>query len=140
MGLLEVAVVADHFRERLKVEVCEVVIVVGDRKFKGVAVEVFGAGELTGAVTRPSFFLRQGVEDGYLAPYRLRRVVLSPDADGWEPDPGQLDRFGRAIPEGRYSTRDFERIVRLLARTGLAARHITRLLQRDPTARICILT
>lgn len=85
-----------------------------------------------------SYSLRQGIEDGYLAPYRVRRVTLSPDADGWEPDPGQLDRYGREIPEGLYSTRDFERIVRLLARTDLAASYLSGILERDPTARTMV--
>ena len=83
------------------------------------------------------YTLRQGIEDGFLAPYRVRRVVLSPDAEGWEPAPGLLDRLGREVPEGVYSTRDFERIVSLLARTRLAARHLSGILRRDPTAR-CI--
>ena len=83
------------------------------------------------------YTLRQGIEDGYLAPYRVRRVALSPDAEGWEPEPGQLDRFGREIPEGIYGTRDFERVVSLLGRTRLAARHLSAILRADPGAR-CI--
>lgn len=85
-----------------------------------------------------TYSLRQGIEDGYLAPYRVRRVMLSPDTDGWEPEPGQRDRLGREIPEGTYSTRDYERIVRLLMRTDLAAKHLSRILRRDPTARTII--
>lgn len=83
------------------------------------------------------YSLRQGIEDGFLAPYRVRRVVLSPDADGWEAAPGQRDRLRREIPEGVYGTRDFDRVVALLVRTRLAARHLSGLLQRRPSAR-CI--
>jgi type I restriction enzyme R subunit len=72
-----------------------------------------------------TYSLLQGIEDGFLAPYRVRRVVLSPDASGWWPEPGQIDRFGREIPEGLYETRHFERVVSLLARTEAAARHLT---------------
>lgn len=85
-----------------------------------------------------SYSLRQGIEDGYLAPYTVRRVVLSPDADGWHPEPGQLDALGREIPDGLYGTRDFERIVRLLARTDLVAEYLSRVLDRDPTARTIV--
>lgn len=85
-----------------------------------------------------TYSLRRGIEDGYLAPYRIRRVVLSPDAEGWEPEPGQLDRFGREIPEGVYSTRDFERLVSLLTRTELAAKHLSGILRQDPTARTMV--
>ena len=84
------------------------------------------------------YSLRQGIEDGYLAPYRVRRVVLSPDAEGWEPSPGELDRFGREIPEGVYSTRDFERVVSLLKRTELVAGHLSRILRADTSARTMI--
>jgi metal-responsive CopG/Arc/MetJ family transcriptional regulator len=44
------------------------------------------------------YSLAQGIEDGFLAPYRVRRVVLSADAHGWAPDEGQLDLFGRPPP------------------------------------------
>ncbi len=76
------------------------------------------------------YSLAQGIEDGFLAPYRVRRVVLSPDAHGWAPDRGQLDLFGKEIPQNLYTTRDFERIVSLLTRTEAAARHLTEYLRR----------
>lgn len=76
------------------------------------------------------YSLAQGIEDGFLAPYRVRRVVLSPDAHGWEPNQGQLDLFGKEIPEGLYTTKDFERVVSLLTRTEAAAKHLTDHLRR----------
>lgn len=76
------------------------------------------------------YSLAQGIEDGFLAPYRVRRVVLSPDAHGWAPTQGQLDLFGNEIPEGQYSTKDFERVVSLLTRTEAAAKHLTDYLRR----------
>ena len=85
-----------------------------------------------------TYSLRQGIEDGYLAPYRVRRVVLTPDAEGWEPSPGEIDRYGRDIPDGIYSTRDFERVVSLLARTRLAAAHLSRLLREHPRPRVIV--
>ena len=84
------------------------------------------------------YSLKDGIFDGYLAPYKVRRVVLSPDAEGWEPTEGELDRYGKAIPDGVYTTRDFERVVSLLARTRLAAHHLSTLLRRDPTARAIV--
>jgi type I restriction enzyme R subunit len=74
------------------------------------------------------YSLAQGIEDGFLAPYRVRRVVLSPDAHGWMADRGTLDRFGKEIPPGLYTTKEFERIVSLLARTAEAAKHLTKYL------------
>lgn len=71
------------------------------------------------------YSLAQGIDDGFLAPYCRRRVVLSPDAHGWAPDEGQLDLFGKEIPDGLYTTKHFERVVSLLSRTEAAARHLT---------------
>jgi len=70
------------------------------------------------------YSLRQGIEDGFLAPYRVHRVVTEYDAEGWRPTPGQIDRYGRNIPEGVYTTKDFERIIALRARTEAIARHL----------------
>ncbi len=85
------------------------------------------------------YSLAQGIEDGFLAPYRVRRVVLSPDAHGWAPDHGQLDLFGKEIPEGLYTTKHFERVVSLLTRTEAAAKHLTDYLRRtDPWAKTIV--
>jgi type I restriction enzyme R subunit len=77
-----------------------------------------------------TYSLKQGIEDGFLAPYRVRRVLTSYDAHGWRPEPGQLDRFGREIPDEEYQTRDFHRAVFLRAHTRAVARHITDFLQK----------
>ena len=72
-----------------------------------------------------TYSLAQGIEDGFLAPYRVHRVTTDVDDAGWRPDPGLLDRFGREVPDGLYGTQDFERIVSLLGRTEAVARHLT---------------
>jgi type I restriction enzyme R subunit len=71
------------------------------------------------------YSLRQGIEDGFLAPYRVHRVITTYDAAGWRPSKDELDRYGRAIPDEVYQTKDFERIVALRARTETIARHLT---------------
>lgn len=76
------------------------------------------------------YSLAQGIDDGFLAPYRMRRIVTDVDAAGWRPDPGLLDRFGREVPDGLYETRDFERVVSLLGRTEAVARHLTDYLKK----------
>jgi type I restriction enzyme R subunit len=78
-----------------------------------------------------TYSLARGIDDGFLAPYRVHRVVLNVDATGWRPDKGQLDRFGREIPDGEYHTPEFERIVSLLTRTELAAKHLTEYLKKS---------
>jgi type I restriction enzyme R subunit len=77
-----------------------------------------------------TYSLKQGIQDGFLAPYRVHRVVTSYDATGWRPAKGQLDRFGKEIPDEVYGTPDFERIVALKARTEAIARHLTEFLKR----------
>ncbi len=65
--------------------------------------------------------------------------MLSPDAHGWAPDQGQLDLFGKEIPAGLYTTKDFERVVSLLTRTEAAAKHLTEYLRRtDPWAKTIV--
>lgn len=77
-----------------------------------------------------TYSLRQGIEDGFLAPYRVHRVVIDVDATGWRPDLGEKDRYGRAIPDREYHTEDFERILALRARTEAIARHLTAFMKR----------
>jgi len=78
-----------------------------------------------------TYSLRQGIDDGFLAPYRVHRIVPSVDATGWRPTKGQLDRYGREIPDELYETKDFERVVALKARTEAIARNITEFLKQD---------
>ena len=72
-----------------------------------------------------TYSLRQGIEDGFLAPYRVHRVITTVDAAGWRPSKAELDRFGREVPDDEYQTKDFERVVALRARTRAMARHLT---------------
>lgn len=77
-----------------------------------------------------TYSLRQGIEDGFLAPYRVHRIVTEWDAAGWRPSQGDLDRYGREIPDSEYQTVDFERAVALKARTEAIARNITDFLKK----------
>jgi type I restriction enzyme R subunit len=76
-----------------------------------------------------TYSLRQGIEDGFLAPYRVHRIVSTYDATGWRPSLEDLDRYGRQIPDELYQTGDFERIVALRARTEAIAQHLTNFLK-----------
>jgi type I restriction enzyme R subunit len=77
-----------------------------------------------------SYSLRQGIDDGFLAPYRVHRVISTWDAAGWRPSKDDLDRYGRAIPDAEYGTPDFERTVALQARTEAIGRHLTDFMKR----------
>ncbi|MCZ6626012.1 MAG: DEAD/DEAH box helicase family protein [Deltaproteobacteria bacterium] len=77
-----------------------------------------------------TYTLRQGIEDGFLAPYRVHRIITEWDAAGWRPDQGDLDRYGREIPDREYHTNEFERSVALRARTKAIARHLVDFLRK----------
>ncbi|MFZ5820345.1 MAG: EcoAI/FtnUII family type I restriction enzme subunit R [Chloroflexota bacterium] len=89
-----------------------------------------------------TYSLRQGIDDGFLAPYRVYRVIPDVDAGGLQIDPGVLDRFGREIPPDLYGTKDFERLISLLSRTEVVAKHLTEYLKRtnrmDKTIVFCV--
>lgn len=77
------------------------------------------------------YSLRQGIDDGFLAPYRVHRVLTEWDAAGWRPSKDELDRYGRAIPDDEYQTKDFERVVALRVRTEAIAGHLTEFLKKS---------
>lgn len=77
-----------------------------------------------------TYSLRQGIEDGFLAPYIVRRVVTDVDAAGWRPQAGQTDIYGNVIPDDVYMTPDFEKSLSLLSRTKAVARHLTEHLKK----------
>ncbi|MEN8133443.1 MAG: DEAD/DEAH box helicase family protein [Pseudomonadota bacterium] len=77
-----------------------------------------------------TYSLHQGIDDGFLAPYRVHRVIADVDAAGWRPSKGEVDRYGREIPDGEYQTKDFERIIALRARTHAFARHLSDFMRR----------
>ncbi|MCC6271199.1 MAG: DEAD/DEAH box helicase family protein, partial [Microbacteriaceae bacterium] len=72
-----------------------------------------------------TYSLRDGIEDGFLAPYRVHRAFTPWDAAGWRPSKGDVDRYGREIPDEEYQTKDFERVIALRARTEAVARHLS---------------
>jgi type I restriction enzyme R subunit len=77
------------------------------------------------------YSLRQGIDDGFLAPYRVHRVITDWDAAGWRPSRDELDRYGRAIPDDEYQTKDFERVVALRARSQAIAQHLTEFMKKQ---------
>jgi type I restriction enzyme R subunit len=76
------------------------------------------------------YSLKQGIEDGFLAPYRVYRIVTNVDATGWRPQKGELDRHGREIPDMQYTTNDFERNIVIKDRTLAIANNISDFLKK----------
>lgn len=89
-----------------------------------------------------TYSLKQGIEDGFLAPYIVRRIVTEVDATGWRPQSGQRDAKGLIIPDSVYLTGDFETSLSLLPRTQAVAKHLTAHLQKngrlDKTIIFCV--
>ncbi|TDR52031.1 type I restriction enzyme R subunit [Halomonas ventosae] len=80
-----------------------------------------------------TYSLRQGIEDGFLAPYKVVRVDIDRDLQGWRPSKGQVDKLGQEIEDRIYNQKDFDRQLVLEPRTELVARKVTEFLEStDP--------
>ncbi|XXT80115.1 DEAD/DEAH box helicase family protein [Sorangium sp. So ce726] len=76
-----------------------------------------------------TYSLKQGIEDGFLAPYKVVRFDLDKDLEGWRPPKGKKDKLGREIELRTYRQRDFDRNLVLEQRTELVARKISEFLK-----------
>ncbi len=86
-----------------------------------------------------SYSLKQGIEDGFLAPYKVVRVDIDVDLLGWRPIKGQVDKKGNSLEDRIYNQKDFDRTLVIDERTELVAQTITSYLQRtDPMAKTIV--
>lgn len=76
-----------------------------------------------------TYSLRQGISDGFLAPYKVVRIGLDKDLDGWRPEKGKLDKYGNEIEDREYNERDFDRNLILEKRAEVVAAKITAFLK-----------
>ncbi|ENB3240507.1 DEAD/DEAH box helicase family protein [Escherichia coli] len=76
------------------------------------------------------YSLKEGIEDGFLAPYKVVRVDIDVDLQGWCPTKGQTDLNGEVIDDRIYNQKDFDRTMVIDERTELVARTITDYLKR----------
>lgn len=76
-----------------------------------------------------TYSLRQGIEDGFLAPYKVIRYDLDKDLTGFRPETGTVDRYGHEVEDRIYNQRDFDRKLVLDERTKLVAAKITEFLK-----------
>ena len=77
-----------------------------------------------------TYSLKQGIEDGFLAPYRVTNSFINVDLEGWSPEEDETDIHGYLIEQGYYSRKDFGREVALLKRREIVARRITKMLHQ----------
>ena len=76
-----------------------------------------------------TYSLKQGIADGFLAPYKVVRIGLDKDLDGWRPEDGQRDKLGQLIEDREYNDRDFDRNLILEKRTAVVAAKVTEFLK-----------
>lgn len=76
-----------------------------------------------------TYSLKQGIEDGFLAPYKVIRVGLNVDLEGWRPEDGKLDKEGNPIEDRVYNTKDFDRNLVIEERTKLVAKKVMEFLR-----------
>jgi type I restriction enzyme, R subunit len=72
-----------------------------------------------------SYTLRQGIHDGFLAPYKVIRVHLDVDVKGYRPKRDEVDQYGREIEDREYNQKDFDRVLVIDERTKRVARWIS---------------
>jgi type I restriction enzyme, R subunit len=78
-----------------------------------------------------SYSLKQGIGDGFLAPYKVIKVHVDRDVEGYRPEKGQLDRDGHEIEDRIYNVKDFDRALVLEDRTKLVASKVTEFLKES---------
>ncbi len=79
------------------------------------------------------YSLKQGIEDGFLAPFRVIRIDIDKDLEGWRPKPGKRDKYDNEIEDREYNWKDYDRELVLEKRTELVSRRVADFLRAtDP--------
>ena len=86
-----------------------------------------------------TYSLKEGIEDGFLAPYKVIRVDIDVDLKGWRPTKDQKDKNGEVIEDRIYNQKDMDRNLIIDERTELVAQTITAYLKRtDPMSKTIV--
>ena len=75
-----------------------------------------------------TYSLKQGIDDGFLAPYKVVRITTNVD-EGWRPTAGLLDKYGNEIEDRIYNLKDYDRTLAIDERTQVVAQKITEYLK-----------
>jgi len=78
-----------------------------------------------------TYSLKQGIEDGFLAPYKVIKVHIDVDVEGYRPEKGETDRYGNEIEDRLYNTKDFDRTLVIDDRTKLVAKKLSDFLKES---------
>lgn len=89
-----------------------------------------------------TYSLKQGIEDGFLAPYKVLRVGLDIDLEGWRPEKGKVDVHGQEVEDRQYNRKDYDKNLVIYGRSEAVAKKITEYLKKhsryDKTIVFCI--
>ena len=86
-----------------------------------------------------TYSLKQGIDDGFLAPYKVLRVGMNVDLEGYRPEHGKTDINGELVEDRLYNTKDFDRNIVIDERTNLVAKKIMEYLTNsDPMAKTIV--
>lgn len=86
-----------------------------------------------------TYTLKQGIQDGFLAPYKVVRIDLDKDLQGWRPEKGKKDQHGNEITDRIYNLKDMDKGLVLKSRTEIVAQKITEfLVNTDPYAKTIV--
>jgi len=86
-----------------------------------------------------TYSLKQGIEDGFLAPYKVIRVVADVDALGYTPEKGKKDKEGQLVEQRQFNTKDYDRTLILTKRTEYVAKRVWEYLQAtDPMSKTIV--
>ena len=77
-----------------------------------------------------TYSLKQGIQDGFLAPYKVLRVGLNVDLEGWRPEAGETDKFGQIIEDRVYNRKDYDKSLIIDERTQTVAKKVTEFLHK----------
>jgi type I restriction enzyme R subunit len=77
-----------------------------------------------------TYSLKQGINDGFLAPYKVLRVGLNVDLEGWRPEQGKTDKQGYVVEDRVYNRKDFDRNLVIDERTETVAQKVTDYLRK----------
>lgn len=86
-----------------------------------------------------TYSLKDGIDDGFLAPYKVIRVATDVDTFGYRPEDGEVDDEGNEIEDKEYTTKDFDRTIILPERDKKVAQYITKFLEKtDPYSKTIV--
>ncbi len=89
-----------------------------------------------------TYSLKQGIEDGFLAPYKVIKVGLDVDLEGWRPEKNKVDIYGQEVEDRKYNRKDYDKNLVIYERSEAVAKKITEYLKKhnryDKTIVFCI--